>query len=51
LDGIEAGPKPAAFRATTVNVYVIPLVRPKIVAVSPVVVTVPTAPSGSDVTV
>ena len=29
-DGVDAGPSPLGFRATTVNVYAVPLVRPVI---------------------
>ena len=29
-DGVEAGPSPLGFRATTVNVYAVPFVRPVI---------------------
>ncbi len=51
LDGIDAGPVPAALVAVTVNVYVVPLARPENVAVvtSPAVVAV--RPPGLDVTV
>jgi hypothetical protein len=37
FDGVEAGPAPAALLATTVNVYVVPFVRPATTAEVPVV--------------
>ncbi len=50
FDLAEAGPKPAAFLALTVNVYVVPLASPlRVQANAPVVVQV--LPPGADVTV
>ena len=52
FDGAEAAPEPAAFVATTVNVYAVPFVRPVIacvVAVVPALLSTP--PAGFDITV
>jgi hypothetical protein len=51
LDGADAGPAPAAFAATTVNVYVVPLVSPVTVAEVTDPATVDDAPPGAAVTV
>jgi hypothetical protein len=52
FEGAEAAPGPAAFVATTVNVYAVPLVRPVtmwVVDVLPVLLSRP--PGGLEVTV
>ena len=48
-DGSEAGPVPVVFVAVTVNLYVVPLVRPPTAQLRPLVVHV--WPPGEDVTV
>jgi hypothetical protein len=52
FDGVEGRLEPAAFVATTVNVYAVPFVRPVttcVVAVVPALLSTP--PAGFDVTV
>ena len=52
FEAVEAAPEPAAFVATTVNVYAVPFVSPVIVCVVEVVpALLSTPPAGFDVTV